>query len=317
MPKILFSLLIVIAFAACEKPELEPVEPTEPICNLDVTVRYCTMANCADEMFLYDITVQLFATREDAIDGINELESRKTDANGKASVSNLSFHDVLFVKNYFYDANDEASPIQSHISLEFPVVGMTSIYRYFENPSQASFTPDEYEDNYLSVTLVNQLDEFSFIVQEEVQNTDGFLGSELIGQGERVVRNIWTITDNEVVVTPFDDENFISYVWGLSDFYQNTEIDGFTFSLNRPAEVQVDMASNSIQSIQNLFGTTALEDYNIFGRTYDNLIGDLYNYTYFDGPSKFRVYNKVDGPVRSLFFFTGDAVNSFGFDLVL
>jgi len=347
MNKILTILFLSTILAGCDREEPLPIEPTEPTCVLDVTVLRCSLFPCDEEntMFLGDVNVQLFESEEDAIEGINVLESLRTDAAGRARfigadcglvyvkvesenngtyisaenltlASSFNFHEVRFVKNYFFNDDDTASPLQDHISLEFPTVGMTSTYRYFYNDYHISFSPLSYEDNYLTVTIIDQINEHSYIIEERLDNVSGSLSWPSIGSGDPVTRNIWTITDEEVFVSPMQDQYFVSYVWGLTEWAPPEE-EGFSFSLIDPQTDEIDMASNSVSEMQNFHGSVSMEDYTLFGNRFENLFGDVYGYTGVDGPLKFRVYSKEDGVVRNLNFYNGGSSASAGFDLIL
>ncbi len=348
MNNFLTFLLMVLLVVGCRDNEPDPFIPTEPTCNLDVTVIRCPIFPCDNSTAenLFDVTVELFATEQDAIDGVNVLASRVTDGEGRARfisidcgsafvkvksenngtyigfqnlslASTLNFHEVRFVANNYYDNDDSAGLRQNHISLEFPTIGQTSLYRYFEDYSDISFSPAEYSDVFLRVRITDQLDEHSFIVEEKLDSLYGTLGGPTSGGGQTSLRNVWTITDTEVFVSPLNGDYFTSYVWGLSEWFENTEKGGFSFSLERPDGNQVNMATDFVAELGGLFSTISVADYTLFDRLYENLFGDRISYTSFDGPEKFRVYNREDGVIRYINFWDGGAAVSKGFDLVI
>ena len=348
MNKFLFFLLNVLLVFGCSDPQDDPFIPPEPTCNLDVTVIRCPLLPCDEENSEYtgNIEVQLFASEEDAILGDDRLASVLTDAGGRARfisidcgevwvkvnseengtyisyenltlASTLNFHEVRFVGNYFYDNDDSAGLRQNHISLKYPTVGQRSVYRYFENNNHISFTPTDYTDVYLEVIITDQLDENSFIVQEYLGEIYGSLGGPTTGGGQLVVSNVWTITDDLVYVSPMQDNYFTSYVWGLTEYFEYSEADGYPFSLVKPEEDEINMETDLVDYIFGSYQSISISDYNLFGATYEDLIGDVASYNSLDGPIKLRVYSKEDGPIRYINFYDGGSPRTKGFDLVL
>ena len=347
MNKFLSFFIFILFICACREETPIITEPMIPVCNLDVLVYKCPIFQCANgvQVLLDAQKVQLFRTVEDAIDGIDELASVWTDENGNARfinvecgavyvkvkheingtyisyqnlslASTISYHEVAFVANSYYDNDDNAGLRQNHISLEFPNVGQSSTYRYFENNNHVSFTPLEYTSVFLNVRITGQIDEHSFIVEEEIDSLYGSL-SWPTGGTETLLRNVWTIRNDEVYISPVQGDYFQSFLWGLNEWYVTDEKDGYSFSLVRPNEEELDMDADNITALEEFWKTKAIKDYNLFGKAYSDLIGDKINYTGFDGPIKLRVYNKQDGLVRNLDFLSGMSLSTKGFDLVL
>lgn len=347
MNKYAIFIFAFLFLSACVEPEIEVTEPMEPVCNLDVWVFKCPIFPCDNttSINIAQKEVQLFSSQQDAIDGINLLASRFTDENGKArfisidcgvvyvkvedeingtyiayqnlnTQATLSFHEVRFVANNFYDNDDSAGLRQNHVSLEYPTIGQKSRYRYFENYDHISFTPLEYTDVYLEVTITDQLDEHSFIVVEKVDSLYGSLGWPSGGDVTEF-RNVWTITEDEVYVSPIQGTYFRSFVWGLAEYFEANEGSGYSFSLVRPLDEEIDMEIEDNIILAAFPKTNAIKDYFLFGKEFTELIGDKASYVSFDGGIKLRVYNKQDGLVRNMRFLDGGGFSTKGFDLVL
>jgi len=294
----LFFLILLVA--GCIEPEEPMIEPNIPTCNLDVLVYKCPIFPCdeATNVLLEGKLVSLFSSHEDARNDENLIATAETDSQGRARfinipcdayyvkvkhepngtyiayenltiASTLNFHEVRFVANNFYDFDDSAGLRQAHISLEYPTVGMESRYRYFENYDHVDFTPLEYTDAYLTVRIVNQVNENSFIVEETIGEdfgTFGFPDTDITS-----TRTVWTITEDEVYVSPLTGEYFFSYIWNLSAWFEQTEGEGYSFSLIRPEDNEVDMAQATIPELFEYLKTGPVSDYVLFGNQYMDL----------------------------------------------
>lgn len=322
----------------------EPL-PIQMGCGLDLTVINCHSITCQSTSPIANLNVEFFNSREEAIEGINGFASRFTDAEGKISYSSVlpcgllyikldlgeqgTYIDVLsvsdaasinreeirIVESYLYDDSSEGMIPQTHINYSNPLLFQESFYVRFQIDNHISFDIPEYTDNTLRVKLVEQLSENSFKVEESIDRLEGILGSPFYPEIE-TVNNVWTFYEDSLRVSPYKDEYFTSFVWNLSEFFLNTESEGYTFSLNRPETPVYNLSEDFVQEV-TVFPTGAVEDYTIGSNVYTDLILDHRSYVGFDGPKKIVVYNKEHGIIRSMDFFAGMAQITHGFELVL
>lgn len=320
----------------------EPVVPLDPTCDLDLKLTLCQNSTCQVTNPFAGIEVGLYASREDAIDGINELVSRETDENGMIEFVNTSCYiiytridlgdfgthievfslaeqainseEIRIVDGFLYNNEAEGAPPQSHISFSNPFLFQQSNYIRFEIPNHISYDIPEYTDNTLSVRLQEQIDDNSFMVVETIDRIEGSLNLPFYPDTETVI-NKWTFHGDSITVSPYNDEYFTSFIWNLSEAFEGNEDNGFTFSLIRPTDPIIDMANDDVSESMG-WGTFAAEDYSLSNQVFGDLIVNGRSYVGWDGPKKMVFYNRTDGVIRSIDF-NGMALITHGFDLVL
>lgn len=326
---------------------IEPLPPPEPEmigCSMDLLVAKCTTGLCNQFDPIVGVTVEIYETEQDALEGVNRLVVRDTNNEGEVDlvnflcgniwikieteengtylgVANLSqtaaqnLEIVYFVDGVIYDNDSDGFIAQTHISYTTPVIGQQSNYRRFEINNSISFDVPEYTDIMLRVRFVDQVDENTFVVEETIDELSGALLWPFYPPTESV-RNVWIFHGDSITVRPRADEYFSSYLWNLSEFFEGSEAEGQTFSLVQPTDPVVDMSSDDVVSAPG-FGLAAIEDYTINDNLFSDLILDVSGYTGLDGPLKMRIYNRNDGVVRSIDFFAGMSQTTHGFDLLI
>ena len=345
MKNFLLSVLLSSLFVSCgTEPMITEPDPLEPTCTIDLSVVICQNFQCQQVTAFSDVLVEIFASEQDAIDGISRLRSGSTDAEGQLSlgflpcdfiwlrivtedrgvyierfslstVASTNFEQVEFVEGLIYQNGSEGFATQTHISFTNPILGQESIYQRFEIQNYIDYEITEYTDNMLSVSLVNQLDENTYVVEEKIDVLDGMLQWPFY-PGMETVRSQWTFYGDSIRVSPHGNEYFASFVWNLSEYFENSEADGYTFSLDRPTDPLVDMSEDLVAEAPG-FGVAAAADYTILDQLFSDLIVDVRSYTGLDGPKKLCFYNREDGLVRSIDFFAGMSQSTHGFDLLL
>ena len=343
-----FSILIIMLISCGDEDDSVFVSSgtdQENLFSIEIFIHQCKTIRCGEEIPLDQIEVEIYKTKEDALTGRDVFRSVTSDTSGIVILNSLSlseifikvetedfgtyiskeaisgnvvkvFHDIRFVKGYVYHEDDRAILSQKHISLSNPAVGQESDYLYHLTYSHISFTPVEYSDIGLNVRIVDQLDSNIFIVKETIDTIIEILAFATYPSQE-VVTSMWRFENDSLHITPYENNYFGSFAWNISGDFITREANGYCFSLERPAFNGLDMDIDLQISNIRWWGVGYAEDYNLFGRDYNDLITDVIGYTSFDGPLKLRVYNLDDGLVRSLDFFSGMSLSTHGFDLVL
>ncbi len=333
MEKLLPHILLTLFICSCN-PEAE-ITPPEfeqfSTCKLEIYVHECPTIHCEQELPLEEFQIELYRTQQNAMDGTDLLSTGKTNEEGIVSFpvldcqtlfikintedfgtyigsenlainSSNNFHNVRFIDGFVYNENDSSSLKQETISLIQPQVGQQSTYRYHQNHQHISYTPLEYTDLELKVTIVDQLDANSFLVTEEIDSFEIMISFWSYPETS-IVKNIWTISEDSLHIQSPDMGPTQSFIWHLNEEKYTAEESG-SFSLIRPSENRIDMTTDD----QELYdwswsGTGFAEDYNLFGHLFDNLIVNHMGYTGTDGPLKLRFYNQEHGLVRSFDIF--------------
>lgn len=337
MKKVLAFAIVLFSFLSCSDED--------PTCNLEVYAYECETIYCDLQIPLHGLTIEIYPSEEDAMNGFNLIETSVTNSEGIANFTrlpceliyvklvtedfgtyidqqplpanaSLSFHDIRFLKGFAYQENDQNSLVQNHISLCNPAVGQESRYKYYQNYSHISYTPLEYSDVELSVKIIDQLTVNAFVIEETIDSIYGLLGAPIYQETESV-KTIWILEDDSIHVRAFEEDFLGSFIWNISGFWYPIEEDGYSFSLNRPSINGIDMASDEVYESNGWRGTGYAEDYTLLGHFYDELITDKISFQGTDGPLKIRVYSKEGGVVRSLDFNTGGSQATQGFDLIL
>jgi len=158
-----FLLLIILSFtiASC-RPDIQedPPQSLEPTCAIDLTVVICQNFQCQQVTPFAGAFVEIFATEQDAIDGVDRLRSGITDDEGRLSLAFLpcdfiwvriitddrgifkerfslsqlvstNFEQIEFVEGLIYQCSSEGFAAQSHISFDTPILGQSSKYLYY------------------------------------------------------------------------------------------------------------------------------------------------------------------------------------------
>lgn len=339
------TFLLLLSIFACQNDEpltvdQEPSDDTD--CSIEVYAYSCPTVSCNERIPFVQKEVGLYATYEEALAAENRLRLLPTSEEGKALFTSLpcgkiylridtehhgcyissdllyesakSHHDARFVDGYSYDKNDNGTINQRQISLDDPVIGQLSTYRYHVTHSFIDFNIPSYTDNVLTVAIIDKLDDNSYLIEETI---DSIYQSLFWGNypEQKKIRNIWSFQDDSLHVLPYKNEFFGSFIWNLNSDPSSRENMGWSFSLVRPEDNFIDMSNNVVTDI--IWGMGHASDYDLLGTTYTDLITENVNYTGWDGPLKFRVYNRKYGLIRSLNFFGGMSHTTQGFDLVL
>jgi len=343
MKNFLLLTILAIAIVSCDPPDAPdpPVDPLDPVCTLDLSVVICQNFQCQQVSAFEGAFVEVFATEQDAIDGIDRIISGTTNDEGMRSLGFLpcdfiwvkivtenrgvylerfslsqaastNFEQIEFVEGLIYQNGSEGFATQSHISFDTPILGQASKYLYY-NFQGITWEIDQYRPDTLTVRLVDQLDDNTYVVEEKVNSVDdlqNFFFPEI-----PLVKTRWIFYEDSIRVIPHSEETYGSFIWNLNKDYFLPEVEGYTFSILRPTQPIVDM-DNDLTSIVE-FGTSAAEDYNLLGHLFQDLIIDKRSYVGLDGPEKIIVYSNEDGIVRSMNFGSGGAMTTIGFDLLL
>lgn len=325
---------------ACPQCVIAPLEET---CKLNLTVWICQNTLCQIKEPMEAVLVELYASKEDAIDRINKMACSTTNALGEidfrnvacghtyirieteqrgtyielfslSSTAETNYEEIRFVEGLVYGNGSEGLMGQSHIDFGNPVLGQQSNYRRFEMNS-ISYEVKSYTDNVLRVRLINQIEANTFVVEEKIDRIEGTLNWPYYPQVV-TLRNRWTFFEDSIRVSPHHDEYFGSFIWNLSDAFEDDEATGYTFSLQRPLDPIIDMENDPVDQA-DFWGTGSAEDYSLSNHLFENLIVDQRSYVSLDGPKKVIVYSKNDGIVRSMDFYNGMSLISQGFDLLL
>lgn len=345
MKNILFILALILFFLSCSDEEniLPPINTSseESGCKMDAYVYYCASPECIEEIPLNDIQVEVYLTFENAKTRTGNIGQQLTDNNGIVSFQNLKCSkvyiridseengtyitdlnlttpsnkanlDVQFTKNYFYDCNDRASIFQNHISFLYPAAGQQSTYVYYQEYNHIAFDQFTYSDTKLTVTIIDQLSENSYLVEEKIDSIWGALGSPFYPE-ETEVENIWVFEEDSLKILPSNEDYYSSFIWNLSSFFEQEKA-GYAIPLSRTCDNNIDMSVDLVSTMQS-WSHGCAEDYNLLGYQYENLITEKSSYVGWDGPLKFRVYNLDDGFVRSMDFYAGMSFTTHGFDL--
>lgn len=337
--------LLLVTLIACQNEETFIIDQ-EPIdgsyCGIEVFAYSCATLSCETRIPFIQKTISLYETYEDARVDANRISQMVTTETGKAAFTAVpcgkvyiridteeygcyissdllnesakSHHDARFVTGFIYDKDDRGTINQRAVSLDNPTVGQISNYRHHVTHSYIDFLVPSYTENMLTVAIIDQLDDSSYLIEETIDSLYSFLFWGHYPQ-QKQVRNIWSFQDDSLHVLPYKSEYFGSFVWNISTLGEG-ESSGWAFPLIRPDDNLIDMNSNTVNDIYS-WSSGHASDYELLGTTYTDLITESVNYTGWDGPLKFRVYNKKYGPIRSLNFFGGMSSTTQGFDLVL
>lgn len=326
---------------------MEPEIPEPQFnCTIEVKIEYCETWNCQNPVVYPYHRVEIYESQNEAISGESPIIVDSTNQNGWVKfydfpchntyvvkvdleehgvyINELSFFipnqiaDINVIKNNYFDFNAWAQPIVQQVSLEFPVVGQYSSYRYFQE--QGAFT---FENNYsyststfLQVYYSNQLDENTFAVVENLNNSDNtYLGSGSNGQNYIYTETIWRIeSDTLFISSQYSDNGVISMIWNITE---DEEL------VNGEYAIPLKNESNNYLQIQGEFdlpvsdwnGVGACSDFQNGNYLFEDLLVDKRNYTSDDGPLKYLIFNKREGLVRSLYFSEDSGKLTAGFDL--
>ena len=344
--KILLPITILLLFVSCNE-EVDPISTVtqqEELTSIEVYAYLCQTIRCDIENPLSGITVELYSSEEDALSKTNPIRSTQSNQDGKAIFINLIlgtvyiridtedygtyidkelintntvkvFHDVRYLKGYGYNENNDNQLRQRHISLSRTAVGQRSTYKYHYTPQSISYSPKEYTNINLNVSVIDQIDSNVFIIKEEIDSIIAPLTNPYY-PNEKVIICQWRIENDSLHISPYQDYTYGSYAWNLSDHWFPKEEQGYSFSLNRPTINRIDM-NNDVGANDYFWGTGYAEDYTLLDHEYGDLITDMFDFRSSDGPIKLRVYSLDDGLVRSLDFFYGGSLTTHGFDLCL
>lgn len=340
-------IVILTLFISCsdDADNLTPPEASLLTGSLEVHAFLCELSGCEESVPLSDISIKIFDNEVDALNDENRLRASETNTDGKLFIPSLesqryfiradipsygtyissqtiyedakAYHEIKCVEGFAYDNDDSASIKQRQISLSEPTVGQTSYYKFHIKHNYISYSVQEYTDNILRVSIIDKLDDNTYLIEEAIDSVWGSMFWGLYPEG-KLVRSEWTFMDDSLHVTPAANEYFGSFVWNITgDYRVDSEQDGWSFSLVRPTADIIDMELDMMDFSQMGYGTRAAADYELFGTTYTELITDEVGYTSWDGPYKLRVYNLKYGPIRGLNYYGGMSFTTMGFDLVL
>lgn len=341
------AISTIFLLSQCSDPEetviLDPVDTT---CELRIEFVSCENADCDNPVPLADKTIAIYETEEDAVLG-NDLRSMiTTNEEGVATTNVLPcdlyylrvddatygvylteirlsdnatlHHTIIYVDNYTYDNNDELEAVQNHISLINPRVGQVSKYKYHNSYDSLYFYPDEYYDHILSVTIVEDLGNNRYLVNERFDSLPARLEVYFRRFGSDI-NNIWEIQEDSIHIVSTDGGETASFVWNIAWFAN--DFDGYSTSLkSNPSGQVLDFEQSAYSTLGDKILDTSGEvlDFDLFNQQYQNSIYHIQNYTGWDGPFRLRVYSKEDGLIRWLNYFDGGPpASTYGLDLIV
>jgi len=311
-------------------------------CMLALNVHLCSSVDCPDPEQVSAAQVTIHADFDSAIEGIEPLAIKLTNEEGQISFDSLdcnisyyislvdttyghyigsfSFTDTLsinqeirLVEGYSYREDSVLIENQKHISLTAPAVGQTSKYLTYEFANLLFDVPEYLEDS-LEVCITDQLSSTRFIVEERL--SEGSVFTSRIGfPDNNILKNIWRFENDSLYIEPYEGDFEGSWIWNLTVDFGDADEDGFAFPLIRPQVNPFDMSTEEFHDIDFWEGGY-VEDYELLGAHYSELISYVTDQQGVDGPLRFRCYNNADGVIRSIDFNRGGSLWTLGFDLL-
>lgn len=336
-------LVLSLLFGSCQKkdPIVNPMPVDEK--NLIISISFCPTIHCYDPLMISDLQVTLFDTREDAISATNPISETFTNEEGVANFelidqekvfikteyldkgvyiseqslnsSQDTHHEIIYKGHHIYNNNNILQLRQKHISFEYPTVGQVSNYKFhYQNNIIQTALPNNYEEELLTLEIIDQLDANSFLIKESL-NTDG----NLLAFYDTVHHNIWSFTDEGIDISTYDTtytEVAFSFIFGENHHSQNTYA-GFGFDLpyaNCDPGI-VDLESVFFNEIA-WYECYMVADYEVLNTFHSFLRLDFDSLAGLDGDDRMKFYSRSDGIVRYIGI-NQMAQRTYGFDLFL
>ena len=349
MNKTFVYILLCSLFYSCMEVEETPMPEFQNNCSIEVDVRFCQSFAC--DLLPVDIVnkrVEIYRSRNDAIEEINLIEVDSTNQNGWVKfydyhcgtdyfvkvdlgengvyVGDARFFNqnarlqVTAIKNYVYDYNNWAQPFIRHISLEFMTVGQYSRYNYFESSGLTFDATGHYLGASLSAAVSDQLGPNTYVVSEQLFNNNPiFIPSSPITNNEFYTESVWRIEDDTLFVSnPQPLNNIISMVWGITE-EEGTTYSEYAIPLNSDFSNYLDMNDEFIIPSPAWGSTGECSEFSYQDYLFEDLVVELRDFTEQagGGPFKCLIYNAKDGLVRNIHFFDDGNAFTRGFDLIV
>lgn len=347
MKKVLVLAYISISFFSCMPDPMGPViEEPKFNCTIEIRIQFCPTWNCMNPTVYPNKRVEVYESSYAAMEAVNPIFVDSTNQNGwlkfydlacdKAFVvrvdlgengvyiGNINFFtpnqkvDVRIIDNLYYDNNAWGQPIVPHVSLEFPVVGQYSTYRFFEQSDVFSFGGNSnYSNNvFLQVYITNQLDENTFIVSENASNlTNTYVPHFGNGANNIYTETVWRIQNDSLFISSrYPDNGIISVIWNITD--DEELVNGeYVIPLTNESSNHLEMNGDFELPVSDWIGIASCSDFQSPDYLFQDLLVEKRNFTTDDGPLKYLVFNKRDGIVRSLIYSEDFEKQTAGFDL--
>ncbi len=353
MKKFFIYILLCTILNSCLDFGGEPEEPPIPViehnCSIEVDVRFCENFSCdISPINLVNKRVEIYRSRNDAVDKINLVAADSTNQNGWVKfydyncgidyfvrvdleehgvyISDARFFnknsllEVTAIKNYSYNFDNWAQPLVRHISLDFMTVGQYSRYNYFETSGLTFDAAGHYVGSSLSASVSDQLAPNTYVVSEQLFNNNSiFIPSSPITDNQFYTESVWRIEEDTLFVSNlFPVNNIISIIWGITE-EEGTTYTEYPIPLNSDFSNFLDM--NEEFTIPEPAWETAGEcsEFSYQDYLFENLIVELRDYTdqAGGGPLKCLIYNAKDGLVRNIRFSNDGEPFTSGFDLII
>ena len=340
----ILALLMVVFLISCDKEETQLLPNANPIdhYSLEISVLDCLLELCSNPIVVSGMDVKIYTELEDAINDTNSAVVRPTNQDGiiflniqnanavflridhptdgvyisnKITLSKniITHHQIVFRGNLVYNNESVLSKRQEHISFEYPTVGQVSRYKYFNNPDIVNHSVDQqYEDLTLTVTIKEQIDEFTFIVEERVDNAP--YGFEFITS--QTVSNKWDFGDHALVIYRQESESnnlILSYLFNCRIYSTNTNEN---YCLLHCPALNNDIDFEENYTTYSSWQCATIQAFELNNNQYTDAMS-VYDVNHGTNPNyKVKAYNFQDGVIRSINLKRNPA-NTYGFDLIL
>lgn len=263
MKRSLFFLSLLILFGSCEEQMILESRDQDPTyTSIEILVSYQNSLLLNNE----ELTIDLYATRENARNQTHSLATIKPDLQGRVTKGFLdvtlgniyirvnepqfgtyigvetlmpdvkSFHFVDFVNGYYYESDDTKIKAPDGVSMTRPMVGQKSKFERFIGQGSFFETDETTLDEFLTLEIVEFLEVGKYKVQETME-TPEFIDEGILEE-RNIVTNIWDFNSGILKVYPEQGFESNSYFFG--------DAVNFNYTLNFSSK-PVDFVTNYIK----------------------------------------------------------------------
>lgn len=321
--------------------------PIVPDFTLQVNATYCPTIHCNEKTGMADLAIQLFTNIEDAQSEANAIAFGSTDDSGIftadvpsdqavfvrahhpdkgvyisqahiASSTTSANIEINYKGHFIYDHSDELTLSQNHISWLYPTVGQISHYRYHFAQPVSTYDylklPDTYTNATVQVSIIDQLSENSFVIEESIDSLDYWLDDRYDNKHS----NIWTFEENRILIVENNEivDKVFSFILGENYYSAIHPLSGEEFEINLEdcVAIEIDLNQDDFYSIDWL-DCLNVDNYELFNQSYEDLSIAFDSNAFLDGDDRIKVFSPTDGLVRKIGL-NRMAHIVYGFDLV-